>query len=307
MRRQPKTWMLAEFWATSSTLEVAQNAFLESGAIGIETDDGLGPEGARKYLGDQIRVLAYFEPAADLEANVEQSLKLFFDNCGLALGPITWTNFLEDDWQANFVKSCTTFRVNPGIYIVPSFEIEAFKKKPLGPLFIEMDPENAFGTGQHQTTQLCLKNIFEVIESDPKKASQWSAVDVGTGSGILAILMKKLGLAQVLGTETDEDALITAANNAIKNGVEIDWLTVTEEHSYEPKRYDLVVANILAPVLIAMVTNLTTTCVAGGTIILSGILVEQAPKVIEAYRNAGTQFIRQDNQDDWCSLVFRTK
>lgn len=297
--------MLAEFWATSSSLEVAQNAFLECGAIGIESDDGIGPENKRKYSDDRIKVLAYFDPAPDLEQNVDEALKLFFKNCGMTPGPITWTNFLEDDWQANFVKSCTTFRVKPDIYIVPSFEIEAFKKMPLGPLFIEMDPENAFGTGQHQTTQLCLKNIFEVVEEDPKKAAQWSAIDVGTGSGILAILMAKLGVAKILGTETDEDALITAANNAIKNGVEIDWLTVSEEHLYEPESYDLVVANILAPVLIAMVENLCGTCVKGGTIILSGILVEQASKVIDAYVKAGTKFMRQDNQDDWCSLVFR--
>ncbi len=303
MRRQPKTWMLAEYWATSSTCEVAQNAFLEAGAIGIETDDGLGPEGQKKYPDDTIRILAYFDPSPNLEELVEKQLGLFFENCGLSLSDVKWSQFLEDDWQANFVKSCTTFKVEPGIYIVPSFEIEEFKKNPLGSLFIEMDPENAFGTGQHQTTQLCLKNIYEVLNAHPESV-QWNALDVGTGSGILAILMKKLGVREVLGTETDDDALITAANNAIKNGVEIKWLHVSEEHVYDKACYDLVVANILAPVLIVMANNLIGTCKKGGTIILSGILNHQAPDVIDAYQKLGARFIKQDSKDDWCSLVF---
>lgn len=305
MRRQPKTWMLAEYWATSESLEVAQNAFLESGAIGIESDDGIGPEGIRKYRGDQIRVLAYFEHAEDLEKDVEEQLQLFFKNCGLAANSISWSEFLEDDWQANFVKSCTTFCIEPGIFIVPSFEIDEFKKNPRGPLFIEMDPENAFGTGQHQTTQLCLRTILELSRQHANEYSSWHGLDVGTGSGILAILMKKLGIKKVLGTETDEDALITAAKNAEKNGVIIDWLTVSEEHLYEESCYEFVVANILAPVLIHMASNLVATCKNNGHIILSGILVPQAPQVIEAYQGLGAKLLKEEHKDDWCALVLR--
>lgn len=218
---------------------------------------------------------------------------------------ITWREFLEDDWQANFVKSCTTFRIEPGIFIVPSFEIEEFKKNPRGPLFIEMDPENAFGTGQHQTTQLCLRNILELSTHEPENFRNWRGLDVGTGSGILAILMKKLGIREVLGTETDEDALITAAKNADKNGVNINWLTVNEEHHYEKVRYEFVVANILAPVLIHMAANLVRTTKNDGYIILSGILVPQAPQVIEAYQALGAILLKEEHQDDWCALVLR--
>ncbi|MCA9507557.1 MAG: 50S ribosomal protein L11 methyltransferase [Myxococcales bacterium] len=303
MRSLPKIWILAEYWATSTTLEVAQNAFLESGAIGIECDDGLGPEGQKKYPDDQIKILAYFEPAPDLENIVEQQLKNFFGNCGLSYAPIKWSQFLEEDWQANFVKSCTTFMVKPNIFIVPSFEIDEFKKNPRGSLYIEMDPENAFGTGKHQTTQLCLKNIYEIMSADPKSKG-WDALDIGTGSGILAILMKKLGIKHVLGTETDNDALITASQNAKKNNVDIDWLHVDEEYIYPKDHYDLVVANILAPVLIHMADNIFASCKKHGSIILSGILLELAQGVIKVYQGLGARFIRQDQKDDWCSLIF---
>lgn len=297
--------MLAEYWATKASLEVAQSAFLETGAIGIEIDDGIGPEAQKKYPDDRILVRAYFEPKGGLEGEVKKSLQLFFDECDLSLGPVDFSSVEEEDWQGNFVRSCTTFVVEPNIYIVPSFEIDEFKKNPGGELFIEMDPENAFGTGQHQTTKLCLKSIHDLLSAKSKdQLSCLSAIDVGTGSGILAILMKKLGVRSVLATETDEDALITAQRNARKNGVAIEPLKVNETHEYDREKYDLVVANILAAVLIAMKENLTACCKPGGRLVLSGILVGQADGVISAYESSSVHLIKRDVMDDWCALIF---
>ena len=299
MSRLPKTWISAECWATGATLELAQCAFLEAGAVGIEVDDGLGPDGQAKYQPDCIRVLAYFEPEQS-SAELEAYFALFFKNCDLFVPALIWSSLVEEDWQASFVKSCTTFMVEPNIYIVPSFEIAEFSKNPRGPLFIEMDPENAFGTGQHQTTKLCLKNIAEL------KPAGMRALDVGTGSGILAILLKKLSVDSVLATEIDHDALITAQKNAQKNQVVIDFLIVGEQYCYEPRCYDLVVANILAPVLIEMSANLASALVPGGQIILSGILLGQAGEVIKAYQNCGLTLVGEDRLDDWCALMLRS-
>ena len=130
-------------------------------------------------------------------------------------------------------------------------------------------------------------------------------IDLGTGSGILAILLKKLGAGTVLATETDEDALETAERNAIKNGVNFETLVVTESHRYDANCYDVVVANILAPVLIAMAENLSTSLKAKGHLILSGILLHQAPSVIAAFEACGLNFLRQTAMDDWCALEFQ--
>lgn len=298
-----KTWSLACFWATPENLDVAQSAFLECGAIGLEVDEGIVPEKPNKYSEGQIKVLAYFEQAENLFSQVEEKFFLFFKECGLSASELSWQEIIEEDWQGNFVKSCTSFKVEPEIYIVPSFELEKFTKENQNKFFIEMDPENAFGTGQHQTTQLCLKNIHELLTSNTVEITK--AIDVGTGSGILAILMAKLGLNDVYGTETDEQALETAAKNAVKNGVELKFFAVDDCWQYERDAYDLVVANILAPVLIDMAENLSACLKADGFVILSGILVEQASKVISAYEAQGLKFIKQDNQDDWCSIMFR--
>lgn len=305
MARAKKSWLLAEYWACSKTLELAQSALLEAGAIGIEIDDGISPEHAPKYEPEKIRVLAYFEEALGLEEEIKESLSLFFSNCGLESGPVAFSRIYEEDWQGNFVRSCTTFMVEPRIFVVPSFEIDEFKKNQSRDLFIEMDPENAFGTGQHQTTKLCLKHIALLLENmPPPKRSMLSAIDVGTGSGILAILMKKLGAGSVIATEIDVDAVLTARKNAEKNNVVIDVVEVREAHSYPAHIFDLVVANILAPTLIDMAKDLTKACKDQGTIILSGILLAQKEKVIKAYEDLGARLVKHDAMDDWCALIF---
>lgn len=306
MNRPRKKWILAEYWATSQTVDIAQSAFLEAGAIGIEMDDGVGPEGTLAYGPDRICLRAYFEPVENLNELVTGSFAVFFENCGFDAGPLNFCEFFEEDWQGNFVRSCTTFVVEPNIFIVPSFEIDEFRRNPRGDLFIEMDPENAFGTGQHQTTKLCLKNICAILTNKSlRERALLQAIDVGTGSAILAILLKKLGLGHVVGTDTDADAVETARKNALRNGVVLDLHVVEENYCYDKNSFDVVVANILAPTLIHMADNLFDTCVDGGFLLLSGILVGQASDVIEAYEKLGARLLRQEIMDDWCALVLK--
>jgi ribosomal protein L11 methyltransferase len=300
-----RRWLKAESWVSQGTLDVAESAFLTAQAIGLEIDDGIDPDGHKKYPPDRIKLRAYFEPGSVGQEEIKNHVAVFFKECGFSMPAIDFADCHEEDWQGNFVRSCTTFKVDPAIYIVPSFEIEAFKKAPRGDIFIEMDPENAFGTGHHQTTKLCLTGLYRLYEDRKEIMASLSGLDVGTGSGILAILMKKLGLGFVYATETDEEALVTANKNALKNGVEIFYSVVTEQYSYESGRYDIVVANILAPTLMAMAENLAACLKPQGDVILSGILVNQAPQVINAFGREGLTFRSQDTLDDWCAITFR--
>lgn len=304
MSKPRKVWLKAECWVTEAMLEVAQSAFIEAAAIGLEIDDGLGPEKQKRYPEGQVLVKAYFESLDAEKDDISESVTRFFYECGFDNPHIDFMDFVEEDWQGNFIKTCTTFRVDPDIYIVPSFEIEEFNQRSLDKLYIEMDPENAFGTGQHQTTKLCLMNVRKLLKESEPKLAFMNGLDVGTGSGILAILMKKLGIGSVLATEVDDDALVTAKKNMAKNGVELMTLLVNEQHQYDQQCYDLVVANILAPVLIAMADNLSSCLRARGKLILSGILVEQAAQVIDAFQSRALTLAHQDTMDDWCALVF---
>lgn len=303
--RQKKTWLKAEIWATKAMLEVAQAAFAQCEAIGIEIDDGELPLGRRKFSADTMLITAYFSNDAEIKDQIEETLARFFAACDLSPMPINFSLIEEEDWQGNFIRSCTTFKIEPNIYIVPSFEIDQWRQEPLSDLYIVMDPENAFGTGQHQTTQLCLKNIFGVLSSlSEDKQKRFRCADIGTGSGILAILMKKMSVSSVLATETDDDALTTAKKNAAKNSVDFDALLVTEDYRYQENSFDFVVANILASVLVSMATNLVESLRADGYLLLSGILNEQAAMVIKTYENSGLKLIRHDTLDDWSALLF---
>jgi len=297
--RHKKTWLEAKTWATKQTCEVAQAAFCQCQAIGIALDDGID---------DRVLVTAYFEPTAATEEQIESTLARFFNACDWPANEIGFSVLEEEDWQSNFRRSCTTFKVAPDIFIVPSFEAEQFKKQSLGNLYIEIDPENAFGTGQHQTTKLCLTRIHEIIgRFDLDTRSHLSCLDVGTGSGILAVLMKKLAVGSVLASETDEDALVTAERNFVKNQVDVSTLVVNDEYQYQPGAFDIVVANILAPVLIDMAGNLVGALRQNGQLLLSGILKEQAPDVITAFQRCGAEFVEQDTMDDWCALMFKVE
>jgi ribosomal protein L11 methyltransferase len=299
-----KTWLVAEYWASPESLELAQNAFLECGSIGISLDDGEIPEKAAAQK--SIRVSAYFEEASGLESEIRDRFKDFFNNCGFADPTLSFFICSEENWQENFYKSCTTFAVDPEIYVVPSFEIEAFKKNSQGKFYVEMDPENAFGSGHHQSTKLCMTALFKFLaQAAQSSLTHMHAIDIGCGSGILAIVAKKLGVAHVVGTEIDADAVITAERNAIKNGVDIEFRVVNENTVYEKASYNLVIANILAPVLITMAKDIVSICAPGATIILSGILKTQADEVIKSYEKEGALFIENNPMDEWCALIFK--
>lgn len=299
-----KYWLKASYQATAKTASIAEAAFTFAGALGIERIDGELPSGGCLFTNDRIDIIAYFDDDADVDvkAAVSESLHRFFKETGFSPGEIDFSHFYEDDWQGNFVRSLKPIEVPPGIFIVPSHEYDEWSSKHHDALHIVMDPENAFGTGQHQTTQLCLTTIAHLSkEVDFKSAN---ALDIGTGSGILAILMKKLGMSNILASETDESALNTAQKNALQNNVAIDFRLVTEEDDYGLKQYDVVVANILAHVLIGMAELIVASTKPRGHIILSGILSSQSADVIKAYEDAGVRLIREDKKDDWISLLF---
>lgn len=167
-----------------------------------------------------------------------------------------------------------------------------------------LDPGMAFGTGTHPTTRLSLEAIESYLPPGAKM------LDLGTGSGILAIAAAKLGAASVLGLDTDPIAIESAAENIIHNQVET--VVSIRQGSLdacpsEPK-FDLIVVNILAKVLLEMLENgLAELVPARGVLILSGILDHQTASVVSGYQNHGLAWIDEFVMDDWRALVFSRK
>ena len=199
---------------------------------------------------------------------------------------------LGDDWETAWQQNWHAMAVGKRLCVRPSF------CDPLEGDYIDivLDPGMAFGTGQHATTRLCMEAIERVCEEKPPE----SMLDMGAGSGLLAIAAGKLGAQGIVAIDKDPISVEASRVNAGINGVELESLL---DDKPPEQLFDLVVANILAGPLIEMAPKLAK-CV-GSHLILSGLLREQVEPVSRAYVDAGMQVIRSDVMEEWASVELK--
>ena len=177
-------------------------------------------------------------------------------------------------------------------------------------MIIHIDPGTAFGTGMHETTQLCMRQLKKYVNSDTE------LLDVGTGSGILSIVALKLGAKHAVGTDLDPCAITATKENLEVNGVPetsmdvmigniITDKAVQDAVGYE--KYDIVVANILADVLVPLTPVILHQLKSGGIYITSGIIDEKEETVVEAVKEAGLEVVEVTHQNDWVSVTARKR
>ena len=212
------------------------------------------------------------------------------------------------DWIEQYKKGVTPVAVGK-FYIRPSW-CERSQDRALIDLLI--DPALAFGSGHHESTNMCLALLSELARDG------MSALDVGCGSGILSIAMKKLG-AKVSACDTDEQAVAATQQNAEKNGVQIDkiWLgsvsNLGEQASSslsgralcKDAQFDLVFANIIADVILILSADLKKALKPGGKLVLSGILEKYKDRIEQAFSDLN--FVQMKKQNEWLSFVYERK
>lgn len=236
-------------------------------------------------------------------ANLEEILKTerellksrgFTDN-ELGSWEITLDEKENQDWSKKWKEKWTVTHVTDKIAVVPSW-LEYHPQKD--EITITLDPGCAFGTGTHQTTQLCMKALEKYL----KKGD--SVADIGTGSGILAILAKKLGANNVYGCDNDETVIEVCKENAVINNVSdiVFELNTADKLS---KQYDFVCANILHFVLAEIMGDLKNILKTSGLMSLSGILDEKKDMVLDAIKRENLEIIDTLSQDQWISYVVR--
>lgn len=234
------------------------------------------------------------EEEADVRTRIEAALKDAFPNAALSREVIP-----DVDWV---VKSLEGLRpVRAGRFLVHGSHDR--DKVRTGDIAIEIDAGQAFGTGHHGTTAGCLEVIDRVVRARRVR----NALDLGTGSGVLAIAVRKLRNIPVLATDIDPIAVRVAAENVRRNGIASGISTVTAPgfHSTafsEHGPFDLIIANILARPLIRMAPQLVTNLAPGGSVILSGILASQRWKVIAAYNGAKLRHVRTIWRNGWVTI-----
>jgi ribosomal protein L11 methyltransferase len=170
---------------------------------------------------------------------------------------------------------------------------------------IELDPGMAFGTGLHPSTKLSMLGTEDVVKPGD------SVLDVGTGSGILAIAAVKLGAVKADTVDVENVAVTATAENAERNGVAdkiaVELGSVGPSEPFWGEQYDVVLANIIARILIELSEAIVAHTRPGGSIVLAGIIESREQDVIDAYEAAGAEIVNRRFQDDWISLVLTRK
>lgn len=238
----------------------------------------------------------------DMKYDIENVLDLYreeFQSRGLTDDELgSWDFELEEkkteDWSQKWKEKWDVTHVTDKIAVVPDW-ID-YKPKE-NEVIIKLEPGCAFGTGTHQTTQLCMKALEKYMNKGDKVA------DIGMGSGILSILAKKLGATSVYGCDTDDTVIEVAKENAKKNNVEATFELGSADKIND--KFDFVCANILHFVLAEIMGNLKNLMKTGAMMSLSGILDEKKQMVIDAYEKENLELVEEIHQDQWTSFVVK--
>jgi len=244
-------------------------ALWEAGASGVEVrEEGVAPmPGERAALPGRALLVAWFGERQEAERVLEEA--------GGELAEVP-----DQDWGETWKRDLRPFLVGR-VFVRPTWIAEA---APPGCAEVVLDPGMAFGTGSHPTTALCLSAISRLLSARP---GGQRLLDVGTGSGLLAIAAARLGAAEVVGTDNDPVALAVARENAERNGVRLRLHLAPVGAAALRGPFDLVVANILANTLVELAPELVRQVAPGGRLLLSGLLAGQEEAVRQAYLALG--------------------
>lgn len=309
-------WCEAVVHTTSEGSDIVSDVMMRFGAVGTEIIDRADVPDPSKpgvywelydpkmlaAMPEDVLVKGWFtqdEHTHDVLANLRQQLAaLAAQGDGLDFGTLTldFQDVADEDWAENWKKYYKPFRVGTRLVVKPSWETYAAKPEDL---VVELDPGMAFGTGTHETTGMCMEMLDKHLRSGMR------VMDVGTGSGILAIAAAKLGAEKVLGVDIDPDAVKVAAENVLKNGVERQVRIIQGDLvKGEVMPCELAVANIVADAICMLAGPLTRHLAPGGLFICSGIIREREQDVLDAALEAGYTVADRLTKGEWVALCF---
>jgi len=289
----PAAWLEIRLSAPAPVAEAAADfltSLTGSGVILVEPEDGPGPVIVRAFLpvGPELpaqRGLVERYTAHLAEAGDPEQVSLRF------------VDLPAEDWGGAWKKYFHPRLVSQRLIVAPPWE----KAQPQGDqVALTIDPGQAFGTGQHQSTQLVLRHLERLADKGRLPAQ---VLDVGCGSGILGLAALRFEARRVVGIDLAPEAIAASQANAALNGLEQGLETsLTPLHEIS-ERFPLVLANIIALELTALAPDLAAHVAPNGQLVLSGLLVEQIPLVRDAFIAQGLSLLEQDSLAGWACLV----
>ena len=312
-------WMEYTILTTTEASELISQILLDAGSTGTMIEDkndvaaNQRPEGRwdiideaiAQRIGDDVKVTGYFEvdgKLADRLAFIEGELRRIQGmDLGMDLGKLETLrhDVAEQDWTESWKAAFKPFRLGRHMLVKPSWEDVTVEP---GDHIIEIDPGMAFGTGTHETTGMCVTLVEKYVKPGDR------VIDIGTGTGILAIAAAHMGAKPVLATDLDAVAVRVAAENVKINGFEGvidvrcgDLLDVVQESG------DVVIANIISDVIVMLAGPVKARIVDGGLFICSGISVERRQDVLDALKAADYELLDDLTQGEWCAMAARKR
>ena len=295
--------------ATDLVSEILQ----ELGAAGVVIEDpALLNEYIRSGLWDYtdlkeseetevVRVKAYWALDEELEGKLqnlsERLASLAQHGIDKGAGAVSWQAVADEDWAETWKEFFHTEKIGARTVIKPTWEEYEAKA---GEIVAELDPGAAFGTGQHATTSLCIRALEDLVRPG------MTVFDVGTGSGVLAIVAAKLGAKRVEAVDFDPVAVRVACENVRQNGAEDVVHTERSDllKSVEGEA-DLIIANIIADIIVRLFGEVKGSLAAGGTMLLSGIIEDRLADVVEAAGRHGFSVEKIEQEKGWAAVIVK--
>ncbi len=298
--RPPRTWLQITITAAREMAEPLTAFLAELTGSGIEIQDGK-PDAPPPAT---LRIIGYL--AADQHEKIAE-LKAYAADLhnrfpGLETPEIDSQPLVEEDWGSTWKEHFKPVRISRRLIVKPSWE-------PFSPaadeIVVEVDPGMAFGTGLHASTKMALELIEECFAPDSRETID-SMLDVGTGTGSLAISAVRFGAGTALALDNDPDAVAAALENVRLNHVQDRLQVRGDDLNHIADHFDLIAANIIHDTLVEMASSLCDRLAPAGRLILAGILQgKQADHIQEIYQGLGLQLDGMKTMDEWASFRFR--
>lgn len=323
-------WNKYTIETTTAAEDYMSSMLMELGIEGVEIEDNipLSKEDQADMFIDFLpelppddgvsHVSFYLEDNGEDYTELLKQVKLALEDLrkivDVGSGVITSDQTEDLDWINNWKKFFSSFYIDD-ILIKPTWE--ELKPEDADKFLIEIDPGVSFGTGKHETTQLCIRQLLKYIRGTAEYTPEFKApkvLDVGCGSGILSIVALKLGASEVVGTDLDPDCMTSTHENMEVNHLDAKLGTfyvgnLIDDEELQAKvgteEYEIVVANILADVIIPMAPVIPARLKKGGYFITSGIIDFKENEVKEAIEKAGLEIVEINHQGEWVNITAR--